>query len=309
MTDSISPSANASVTKTAGELLKETREKQELSIQDIASRLNLQTNIIQALEAEDNNKLPAITYVRGYIRSYARIVNLDADELIKLYEDDAEAPPEILPNVKLHTQVSSSDKPVKAVTYLLIFGMVLLVLAWWQSNFIVGKNMLTGTSSEKSASAFSYTYDIVIHPDTPFLEKGTEIEDNSEKLPPYESEGMDHPDASILDSLTLPNSLLIDTTLGSTEETISTTAETRGTGPDTLTLKVHVKSWIEVYDKNKQKMYMNIVQAGNVLKLKGIAPFSVILGNASGVKVAFNGKSFDHKPYENGGVARFKLGE
>ena len=309
MTDAISPSANASVTKTAGELLKETREKQELSIQDIASRLNLQTNIIQALEAEDTNKLPAITYVRGYIRSYARIVNLDADEVIKLHEDDAQTPPEILPDVKFHSQASSSDKPVKAVTYLLIFGLVLLVLAWWQSNFIVGKNLLTGTTSEKNTGAFSYTYDIVIHPDTPFLEKETEIESNPEELPPYEPEAMDHPDTSIIDSLTLPNSLAIDTTLGSTEEIFSTSTETRGTGPDTLTLSVSVKSWVEVYDKNKQKIYMNIAQAGDKLKLKGIAPFSVILGYAPGVKVAFNGKSFDHAPYENGGVARFKLGE
>ena len=103
--------------------------------------------------------------------------------------------------------------------------------------------------------------------------------------------------------------MLIDTTLGSTEEAFSTTAETRGIGPDTLTLRVHVKSWIEVYDKNKQKMYMNIAQAGEKLRLKGIAPFSVKLGYSPGVEVAFNGKPFDHTPFEKDGVARFKLGE
>jgi cytoskeleton protein RodZ len=309
MSDSISPSASASEIRTAGELLREARKKQELSRQDIASRLNLQTNIIQALETDDTAKLPAITYVKGYIRSYARIVNLDADKLIWLYEDDTQAPPEILPDVKFHTQASSSDKPVKAVTYLLIFGLVLLVLAWWQSNFIVGKNLLSGTTQKKNAGSFSYTYDIVIHPDTPFLEKEADIESSPQGLAPYEPEAMDPPDTSIIDSLTLPNSLAIDTTLGITEELYTFHTETRGTGPDTLALSVTAKSWIEVYDKNKQKIYMNIAQAGDELKLNGIAPFSVILGFSPGVKVAFNGKPFDHTPYENDGVARFKLGE
>ena len=294
--------------KTTGMLLREARENLELSIQEIASRLNLQTKIIQALEADDKSGLPTITYVKGYIRSYAKIVKLDADTLIRLYEDDVQAPPEILPDVKIHTQASSSDKPVKAVTYLLIFSLILLVLAWWQSNFIVGKELLSGKLSKKSNTGFDYEYDIVIHPDTPFLEKNTTVDDNAEYLPPFEEELTSGSASTQLNTLTLPNTLAIDTTLGSAESTPVPTDE-RGTGPDTVSLSVKTKSWVEVYDKDKNKMYMNIAQAGAELKLNGKAPFSVILGNSRGVKVNFNGKPFDQTSYENEGVARFKLGE
>ena len=302
MPETVSNPENSPKTHTAGELLKAAREKMELSLHDVATRLNLQNNIILALEADDKNKLPTLTYVRGYIRSYAKIVNLDADELIALYENEAQPPPEILPDVKFHTQASSSDKPVKAVTYLLVFGLVLLVLAWWQSNFIIGKNLLSKSKETKNAGGFSYTYDIVIHPDGPFLEKQPENND-PDILPPYE------PDSSNADSMALPNSLAIDTTLGISEEMMTSQAETRGAGPDTVSLKVSEKSWIEVYDKEKQKVYMNIAQPGEELNLKGEAPFSVILGNSSGVKVIYNGTPFDQTPHETDGVARFKLGE
>ena len=300
MSETVSTSENSPTIQTAGELLKAAREKMELSLHDVATRLNLQNNIILALEADEKSKLPTLTYVRGYIRSYAKIVNLDADELIRLYENEAQPLPEILPDVKFHTQASSSDKPVKAVTYLLVFGLVLLVLAWWQSNFIIGKNLLS--KSEKNNGGFSYTYDIVIHPDGPFLEKQPE-NTGPDTLQPYD------PDASSIDGMTLPNSLAIDTTLGITEEMLTPQADVRGTGPDTVSLMVSKKSWIEVYDRDKQKIYMNIAQPGEELKLNGEAPFSVILGNSPGVKVIYNGKPFDQAPHEEDGVARFKLGE
>ena len=64
-----------------GKLLTKAREKLSPSQKDIAFRLNLKEEIISALDTNDFDKLPAPTYVRGYIRSYARTVNLNADSL------------------------------------------------------------------------------------------------------------------------------------------------------------------------------------------------------------------------------------
>src|SRR5690606_13439913 len=97
-----------------GRILREARERLGLEQKDIASQLNLQVDTIDAVENDAAEKLPAPTYVRGYIRSYARMVQLDSDALIKLYESDAAGPPEIIPDIKQHHQVSSTDKPVKA---------------------------------------------------------------------------------------------------------------------------------------------------------------------------------------------------
>lgn len=69
-----------------GEILTRAREKLALSRKEIASRLNLREDIIVALDTNNLNDLPAPTYVRGYIRSYARAVSLDADDLINIYQ-------------------------------------------------------------------------------------------------------------------------------------------------------------------------------------------------------------------------------
>jgi len=153
-----------------GALLTRAREKLSLSQKDIASRLNLKEEYIVALDANDFDELPAPTYVRGYIRSYARALNLNADSLINLYEGIAEAPPEILPDVKPTVQASSRDKPVKAVTYLVTLTLVILIIAWWQGQHIVSTDFFainTKTSSGGNyPGGFTYTFDVVNHPNT-----------------------------------------------------------------------------------------------------------------------------------------------
>ena len=73
-----------------------------------------------------------------------------------------------------------------------------------------------------------------------------------------------------------------------------------------LTLKHD--SWIEVYDANKTRLYLGLARAGDEIKLAGMAPFSVLLGYASGVTVRYNDEPFDPSPYANAGIARFTLG-
>jgi cytoskeleton protein RodZ len=296
MPDSVQQHSSNNTTKQSlGEILRKARESMELSQQDVASQLNLQTNVIQALESDDIDNLPTITYVRGYIRNYAKIVNLNGNALIELYDDDGQAPPEILPDVKHSTQASSSDKPVRAVTYLITFGLVLLLFAWWQSHFIVGKNIFAGTEKASKQTNYggylSYTYDIVIHPDTPFLDN--RLDGEAETTDP-------------LNHMSLP---LIDPTIDQIDKQLSIAIKETGTGKDNLILTINEKSWVEVYDANNNEIYMDIAKSGNVLNLNGAAPFSVILGFAPGVEVIFNGKPFRTESYSTGGVARFKLGE
>jgi cytoskeleton protein RodZ len=299
MSDVIPYSETDMKQQSPGYLLKKAREKLELTQGDVASQLNLQIHIVEELEANDIDSLPASTYVRGYIRSYARIVNLNADALIDLYNNDAKAPPEILPDVKHHGQVSSSDKPVKAATYLIIFGLVLLLLAWWQSHFIVGQENLFSESKDHDGG-LSYTYKIVIHPDTLYLEKEVEQKNEISGLPLYEPI-----QDSLVETLALPGPLAIDTTL----EGLSNEIINRGIGTDHLSFIISNESWIEVRDVDNKKIFQDIAMPGERINLGGKAPFSVIIGFSPGVKVIFNGNPFDTESHTDGSVARFRLGE
>jgi len=273
-------------TNKLGELLTRAREKLSLSQQDIASRLNLKEEIISALDANDFDKLPAPTYVRGYIRSYARAVNLNADSLINIYGGVAEAPPEILPDVKPTVQASRRDTPVKAMTYLLTFTIVILFIAWWQGQHIVGTDFFSRevktSEGGEYPGGFTYTYNIVNHPETLYVPEIDELGDSELQLD---------------DILSIEGSLDLNAQTNLTPSAIS----------DTLNMELTAESWVEVSDVSGKKLYMDLAKPGKKISITGTAPFSVKLGNARGVSVNFNGKPFDTSKHTIAGVARFQL--
>lgn len=65
--------------------LSKARENQGLTIKDIADRLHLSESVIEAIEKDDYDHLPAPAFVRGYLRKYAALVNLDTDSVIEKY--------------------------------------------------------------------------------------------------------------------------------------------------------------------------------------------------------------------------------
>lgn len=66
--------------------LVQCREKAGLDIEQAAEELHLSTHILRALEAEDFAHLPEPPYVRGYLRGYSKLADIDAKELIRVYE-------------------------------------------------------------------------------------------------------------------------------------------------------------------------------------------------------------------------------
>lgn len=66
----------------AGKILSSRREEWGLSVAEVASTLNLSIDTIEALEADDYDSLPGTTFIKGYIRSYARLLKLDVEGLM-----------------------------------------------------------------------------------------------------------------------------------------------------------------------------------------------------------------------------------
>ena len=314
MSDKTTQSNSGLSLQKPGELLREAREKLGLSQKEVATQLNLQVDILDAVENSVDEKLPASTYVRGYIRSYAKIVKLDGNALIHLYENDATGPPEIIPDIKNHSQVSSADKPVKAVTYFITFALALLLIAWLQSNYVIEKQITPKQTAgdntleeyqENSPSVqkeIQQESNINLHqpvPATPAPGLVIEPQDNAEEI-----------SESVINNPELPDTLTIEP--GMDESGMDSTADDGldklPTAEDTVYFKLNRDSWIEVYDSGHNALYKQLAKSGDELTLSGIGPFSILLGYAPGVEVKFNGESFDPGPYTNAGIARFKLG-
>jgi len=74
-----------------GERLRLAREALKLSQQDVAERIRINVDKVAALEADEIARVGAPVFAVGYIRAYARIVGLPADELIPM-ADAGDAP-------------------------------------------------------------------------------------------------------------------------------------------------------------------------------------------------------------------------
>jgi cytoskeleton protein RodZ len=76
-----------------GARLRAARNRCNLQIEQVAQQLHLHPNIITAIEDGDQNALPEAIFVQGYLRSYARLVGLPAEEMVRRYCAQGPTPP------------------------------------------------------------------------------------------------------------------------------------------------------------------------------------------------------------------------
>ena len=114
-----------------GAMLREARDDSGLTVLDVAQRLFLTEHYVQALEANDYDKLPGEVYVKGYIKSYARLLRLDAKRVMDAYrrpgapvfDDDGAGP--------LRTAPARSDRNWMVPLLLLLLLVGAVAAAWW----------------------------------------------------------------------------------------------------------------------------------------------------------------------------------
>ena len=117
-----------------GAILHAARERRGLSQSALAQFLNLDLNIVQALEAEAFDRLPGPTYVRGYLRAWARQLEIDEDSLLAAYDRVADQESE--PGRPTLTETAGpirSRKSGRGRTILLVLALLLAggAVAWW----------------------------------------------------------------------------------------------------------------------------------------------------------------------------------
>ena len=76
------PGSDRAAAVSSGDVLRKAREALGLSLEEVASELRLSAYQIRALEKDDYDDLPGATYVRGYLRAYARLLNLNEERIV-----------------------------------------------------------------------------------------------------------------------------------------------------------------------------------------------------------------------------------
>lgn len=71
-----------------GEILRRTRESRQLGLDEIAKRTKISQRFLSAIEGGNYGILPSDVFVRGFLRSYAKILGLDPEEMVELYKQE-----------------------------------------------------------------------------------------------------------------------------------------------------------------------------------------------------------------------------
>jgi len=152
----MSESATQAKPSGPGQLLQSTRTELGLSTREISEELRLSPNQIRALEEEDYDSLPGSTYVRGYLKSYARLINLSEEEVLKAY-DVSTAGDSDVEAVKLAVtnRVKGRDNATKGLVAVTLLVVVGLAVVWWQGRkeYDITRFELTSDSANESEPA------------------------------------------------------------------------------------------------------------------------------------------------------------
>ena len=114
-----------------GEQLKAARESKGWSQQDVCDQLNLGIDHIKNLEAENYAALPPPAFVKGYIRGYAKLVDIEPQMLISLYNETEIRDPEIVSITKVQPERISSDPLIRGISVIVAAAMLAALAMWW----------------------------------------------------------------------------------------------------------------------------------------------------------------------------------
>ncbi|RUO75797.1 RodZ domain-containing protein [Idiomarina seosinensis] len=122
--------------KGPGHLLKEAREAKNLSQREVADRLRLRLQIIELLEADEYDSFSTPTFIKGYLRSYAKLLDADDEKIFAAYRQLGIKEPDTTAMQSFSRRVKhqESDNRLMLITYAVIVVVIALVIWWWQDS-------------------------------------------------------------------------------------------------------------------------------------------------------------------------------
>lgn len=117
--------------RTVGQILKEARENKLYTLEDVEKHTKIRQEMLEALENDDFDKLPPLTFIQGFIKNYGKFLGLDAAKLLAVFRRDYEAkkhPPMVMESLK---KPMGSKKFFLQPSHLIGLTVVLIVLCFF----------------------------------------------------------------------------------------------------------------------------------------------------------------------------------
>ncbi|MCF8144621.1 MAG: DUF4115 domain-containing protein [Deltaproteobacteria bacterium] len=309
--------------KELGPLLKAKRKEAGLTHAQISERLKISARFLEALENEDWDRLPSPAFIKGFIRSYARVLGLSEEGLIALYQETAP------PSQPMPRPLQAMPRKKRGILYLILVFVVLaggfVAYEWLERP---GPGELT-TQQEPPLPAEERS-------DAERIDPGGRLQLEKEEAPPDEMPGpsapletdtespqevpapapgpedtrsIDHPDtlADAPQETEEPAAPSETASLPPAETPVPDTAPVPENDMPPLILKADVKerTWVRVtIDQEKPKEY--ILDPESNPQWRAHEGFELLIGNAGGIDLEFNGRKMENLG-KQGQVIRLRL--
>lgn len=297
---------SVSVVQSVGHLLRRARMAKGMSIDDVSRQLRLSSQQIGAIEKEDFEKLPGRTFLRGFIRNYANLVQLDPVPLLQLLPESAPVISTYERTPFKNKQISFASNRESSGNNRLIIVIVLFVMILG-AYFVFEDNNKKSDNNSVNNEIKTNTEKTSVEIQLP-LSSTTKNAVNSEtnKIPetndPINKEKNSAAEADIkTEIIAIPTEN--KSVIQETEKPVVTPSDL-----GSLNFKFTADSWVRVVDGKGVSVFEQIKKGGSEQMIVGKRPLSIVLGNASGVNLTYNDTEINISSYKKqDGTARFTL--
>ncbi|MBK4716031.1 MULTISPECIES: cytoskeleton protein RodZ [Tenebrionibacter/Tenebrionicola group] len=302
-----------------GDRLRSAREQLGLSQQMVAERLCLKVSTVREIEEDKTPSDLASTFLRGYIRSYARLVHIPEEELLPIMEKQMplkSSKVQAVQGFALGKRRKKRDGWLMSFTWLVLFVVVGLTGAWWWQNHKAQQDEINSMAdaADENAAVNSASQPVALdtqesasglatpstaqpaapQPDAPQVtaqnngpvDSGgatTPMPTDTQPQPTVASPGQANVDASAM-----ANGAAASGSLPTDQAVAATQADA-----DAIVMDFNADCWLEVTDATGKKLFSGMQRKGGALNLTGQAPYRLKIGAPAAVQIQFQGKPVD----------------
>lgn len=292
-----------------GEKLRLAREALGLTPADVAAKLKLGPRQIEALEAEDLEHLPNDVFTRGFVRNFARLVEVDPEQLIVPVDIHAAVAETITAPSEgvIFTSPGMRRWVLLPLLALAFFLLLVAALYYWLRQ---GENALISTPVAQAPALLLPAPVTGMPPATlpanqPPVPSPVTTETAASAAAPASVPGTPIP---------VPAPVPVNQPVPAVQPVmpLNQAAPTAPAAPvpggkiHTLRFVPGLDAWIQVVD-GQGKRYSKLVSAGSIETFSGEAPFKLVVGEAAQVKLSYDGHHIDLTPFIGQKVARLTL--
>ena len=272
----------------AGAVLAAAREEANLTVADVARHLKLSPQQVEALEEGAYDRLPGRVFVRGFLRNYAKLLNVDPQPLLRRIEHE-------MPKAKVVEEAPPSTEAVmptgersRVPMALGIIAVIIAALAAYEFGF---NNPPPDASAETKA---------------PDAAAGAAAPQPSTPAPAAAAPAAPAGPTKAAPATAAP-AVQSGTPLDPAVGVSGSSKAAARPGERQLHFRFEVESWVEIRDANDKVIFSKLNRAGAEERVAGSPPLKLVIGNARGVRLTADDKPVDLAPHIGVTVARLTL--